>query len=85
MAREALAFALAFLGLICALHLCTGCKPVEAPIEGAAAVAQYEAQLDACRKRGKESRSYAIYEECAAAVDRDLCATRGLRCIEGGQ
>jgi hypothetical protein len=65
-------------------HEC-GCRPtpVLAPtIENAAAVAQYEALLDDCRRQGRAAGSYAVYETCADAVDSHLCAQHRLRCPE---
>lgn len=66
--------------------LVLGCDhvPPAINIENAAAVAQYEALLYDCRARGKTAGSYAVYEACAAAVDRGLCAERGLLCKDGG-
>ncbi len=60
-----------------------GCMPAPA-VENIAAVNQYEALLEHCRERGKVAGSYAVYEACADAVDRELCNTRGLRCKDGG-
>jgi hypothetical protein len=64
----------------------TGCKPpppqVYTAVENAAAVAQYTALLDDCRRQGRAAGSYAVYETCANAVDDHLCAQHRLRCPE---
>ena len=49
-------------------------------VENAAAVAQYKLLLQACRAKGKDAGSYAVYETCADEVDAELCRTRALRC-----
>lgn len=64
---------------------CTGCMPppkVVESVENAAAVAQYEALLDDCRKQGRAAGNYLVYETCANAVDDQLCAQHRLRCKE---
>lgn len=62
--------------------LLVGCAsvPPVVNVENAAAVAQYTALLEDCRERGKVAGSYAVYEACANAVDRELCARHKLRC-----
>jgi hypothetical protein len=70
-------------GFLVGMVSTAGCQPVP-PIENAAAVAQYEGLLEHCRQRGKVAGSFAVYEACADAVDRELCNTRGLRCKDGG-
>ena len=77
-------FALFALG--CIVGHCVACAAtphVVENVENAAAVAQYEALLDECRKAGKAAGSYEVYERCADSVDLHLCAERGLRCKEG--
>ena len=62
-----------------------GCaKPpdVSKSIENAAALAQYERLLDDCKKKGKASRDYEVYERCADAVDADLCKHNMALCKE---
>ncbi len=63
-----------------------GCKPppsqVVQNVENAAALAQYEALLDDCRRQGKATNSFAVYKSCADAVDDHLCAEHRLRCPE---
>lgn len=49
-------------------------------VENAAAVAQYRLLLKPCREKGKDAGSYAVYVECADAVDREVCAKNGDRC-----
>ena len=64
----------------------SGCTPiVQQSVENAAAVAQYEALLDDCRKQGKAAKDYQVYANCADAVDRRLCAESGVRCVDGGR
>lgn len=53
-------------------------------IENAAAVTQYEVLLTDCRKRGKEAKSYEVYEACADALDHQLCVESRVRCVDGG-
>lgn len=64
----------------------TGCKPPPPAfvqnVENAAAVAQYEALLDDCRRQGRAANSYRVYETCANAIDDHLCAQYKLRCPE---
>ncbi len=64
-----------------------GCIPpaVTENVENAAAVAQYKVLLADCRERGKEAKSYAVYERCADEVDRMLCAQSAIRCLDGGK
>ena len=61
------------------LVACASVPPV-ANVENAAAVAQYTTMLEHCRERGKAAGSYAVYQACADAVDRELCARQKLRC-----
>lgn len=65
-------------------HGCADPKPTPQNVENAAAVAQYEVLLADCRKQGKTAKSYDVYEACASAVDRKLCAGNGLRCADDG-
>lgn len=62
-----------------------GCSGAQQRAEQALVVGTYERQLDQCREKGKVSGSYAVYEACARAVDRTLCATKGLMCTDGGE
>ncbi len=80
-------FALVLFALGCIVEHVAGCSPtaqqaLAANVENAAAVAQYEALLDDCRKQGRASASYAVYSTCADAVDAHLCAQHRLRCKE---
>lgn len=65
---------------------CEGCKqapPAETitqTVENAAAVAQYGLMLDACRAKGKDAGSYAVYEACADAIDSEICHHQQVRC-----
>ncbi len=68
---------------IIAEHCLTGCAAA-GPADKALTIAAYERELDRCRDNGKASGSYAVYEACADAVDRELCNTRGLRCRKDG-
>jgi hypothetical protein len=78
-----LACLVAVAGWIAGMASVAGCQPPPS-MENAAAVAQYEGLLEHCRQRGKVAGSYAVYEACADAVDRELCSTHGLRCKDGG-
>lgn len=81
-----LGLALFLFAVGCVVGHVAGCKPeYREPVENAAAVAQYEALLDDCRKQGKAAKSYQVYEQCADAVDRHLCRESGVRCTDGGQ
>jgi D-Tyr-tRNAtyr deacylase len=66
--------------------LMAACKPPPPSfvnqVENAAAVAQYEALLDDCRRQGKATGSFDVYKTCADAVDDELCARHHLRCPE---
>lgn len=53
-----------------------------AAADSASVVANYERELDHCREVGKVSHSFDVYDACARAVDRRLCAQRGVRCVE---
>ncbi len=50
--------------------------------EDALVIATYERSLDHCRELGKRSGSFDVYAACAKAVDRQLCASKGLMCTE---
>jgi len=84
MVREVVSVVLAFLGLIFALHLCTGCSSPQERVANAIVVATYDRDLDHCKELGKTSGSFAVYETCAKAVDRRLCAEFAMRCEDGG-
>lgn len=72
-------------GVLSIIAAMASCRPEQREaVENAAAVAQYEALLDDCKERGKTAGSYAVYEACANAVDRQLCAESGVRCKDGG-
>jgi hypothetical protein len=73
--------------IVLALALFTLCCKPPPPtfvsqVENAAAVAQYEALLDNCRRQGKATGSFDVYKTCADAVDDALCAQHKLRCPE---
>lgn len=90
-ARELAAFVLTFVGCMVALHFCGGCKPAAEPlnVENAAAVAQYDQALVACKERAKAVHSFALYLECEAAVTKHFCESSEAlrqewpRCKEG--
>ncbi len=86
------AAAFAFGLFVAGIALGFGCGPklpaepaVVSTIENAAAVAQYTALLEDCRKQGKAAKSYAVYETCADAVDAELCRVRSTRCAGGAK
>lgn len=65
------------IALTCALaiKLCTGCTPPAArsparAAEDAATQAAYAAALQQCLDKGKAAKDFAVYDECAANVDR---------------
>lgn len=53
--------------------------------ENAAALLQYERLLDDCKKKGREARSYDVYEKCADGVDADLCKHNRALCKDGAK
>ena len=84
---EAVALGLGLFAFGCLMHLCAGCKDVPPAVnpENAAAVAQYEGLLDACKEAGKDAGSYAVYAACADDVDARLCRSTGVLCKDGGR
>lgn len=79
--RETIAFAIA-LGAVAAVVLhCTGCTPSErqtaeqAAVKAAQAAVNvgYDVELVECKRRGKESGSFAVFDACERAASRRLC------------
>lgn len=67
---------LAFIGLLFALRLCTGCSSphvepaiVEKRAKNAITQDEYRRELDACRAKGKATKAYDVYEACASELD----------------
>lgn len=56
----------------------TGC--VNAQIERAKLISDYNDRLERCKQNGKAAGWYAVYEVCAKAVDQELCVEQGVRC-----
>jgi hypothetical protein len=66
---------------------CLGCAEMQARAVQAKVVDDYVAELDRCKAVGKASGSLAVYNACADAVDRTVCAEKGWRCqavVNGG-
>lgn len=60
---------------------CCGCAAITGDrLDNARIVAIYEIKLQHCKERGKVAGSYAVYEACAKAVDREMCAEYGVLC-----
>lgn len=69
-------FASNSIALVVAAMLAAGCT--------ATLAATYSHELDLCIAKGQASHSVPRYERCANAVDRWMCETRDLRCVDAG-
>lgn len=74
--REVIAVVVGFVALVCALHLCTGCRSaqtepavIETRAKNAILLEEYGRALAACRALGKDAGSLDVYESCAKAAD----------------
>jgi Flp pilus assembly protein TadD len=74
----------------CLLLALAGCasrqdqQVITETVENGEAVLQYKRLMAACRAQGRDAGSYAVYAECADAIDADLCRRKSLRCTDGG-
>ena len=71
------AIALALFAALYVFAMLHGCSP-SPPVAAAYDVAGHSAALMACRERGKDAGSYAIYHACADAVDDRFWKDGGL-------